>query len=451
MRHRTARHATRRGGRGRPARHAPTYITAPGRRPLGLGRVSLVAIIALALIALLAAGIAWWSWRDDAATVSRPSPTAGNAALVSRGAYLARIGNCAGCHTAPGGAAYAGGVGVVTPFGTVFAPNLTPDAATGLGAWSADDFWRAMHLGRSRDGRLLTPAFPYPNFSAITRDDSDALYAYLRTLPPAARPATPNTLRWPYRLPAAIAAWRALYFRPAVFQPDPRRSPAWNRGAYLVQGLGHCTACHAPRNWLGASTATLTLPGGLIPVQNWYAPALAWPAGPEAAQELQALLRDGMSAHRSVLGPMAEVVFGSTQYLQPEDLAAIAAYLQALPPPAQARERGRVDNDLLQQGAEVYRKACADCHGAQGQGAPGIYPPLAGNATVTAADPINLLRAINEGGFAPVTAGDPRPYGMPPFAERLSQREIAAVATYVREAWGNHAGGVTELDVLAVR
>jgi mono/diheme cytochrome c family protein len=415
-----------------------------------------VLAIALALLALAVAALVALGEHDDDAFAHRAPPSLADATLRARGAYLARVGNCAGCHSVRGGAPYAGGLGIATPFGTVYASNLTPDGATGLGRWSADDFWRALHLGRSRDGHLLTPAFPYPNFSAVTRDDSDALYAFLRTLPAVHQPTPASTLRWPYRTQAALAVWRGLYFRPAVFAPDATRSAEWNRGAYLVRGLGHCSACHAPRNWLGASAADRTLPGGLIPLQNWSAPALAWAPGAVAAEELQALLRDGQTAHRAVLGPMAEVVFESTQYLQTGDLAAIAAYLQALPAAPVRRTHAEAaaaaaDADLLRQGQAVYRKACADCHGAQGQGAARAYPPLAGNATVIAAQPINLLRVIAEGGFAPVTAGNPRPYGMPPFAERLSQREIAAVASYVRQAWGNDAGAVSELDVLAVR
>jgi mono/diheme cytochrome c family protein len=411
-----------------------------------------VLVIALALLALAFAALVALGEHDDDAFAHRAPPSRTDATLRARGAYLARVGNCAGCHSPRGGAPYAGGLGIATPFGTVYASNLTPDDATGLGRWSADDFWRALHLGRSRDGHLLTPAFPYPNFSAVTRDDSDALYAFLRTLPAVHQPTPASTLRWPYRTQLALAVWRALYFRPRVFTPDPARPLAWNRGAYLVQGLGHCSACHAPRNWLGATAGDRTLPGGLIPVQNWSAPALAWPAGAAAADELQALLRDGQSAHRSVLGPMAEVVFESTQYLQPTDLAAIATYLQTLPRPAATHAEVRAAApDLLSQGQAVYRKACADCHGTHGEGAAGAYPPLAGNATVLAVRPINLLRVIAEGGFAPVTAGNPRPYGMPPFAERLSQREIAAVASYVRQAWGNEASAVSELDVLAVR
>jgi mono/diheme cytochrome c family protein len=254
---------------------------------------------------------------------------------VERGAYLARAGNCATCHTARGGAAYAGGRGLETPFGTVVSSNLTPDDATGLGRWSAAHFWRAMHHGRSMDGRLLYPAFPYTDYTLVTREDSDALFAYLRSLPPVVQARPAHALRFPYDTQAALAVWRALYFEPARFEADADRPADWNRGAYLVRGLGHCSACHTQRNALGASELGLQLGGGLIPVQNWYAPSLlsADEAGVAewSTQEVVDLLKTGRSARGSAMGPMAEVVARSTQHLNEADLRAMAVYLQSLP------------------------------------------------------------------------------------------------------------------------
>ncbi|HQQ70340.1 MAG TPA: cytochrome c, partial [Alicycliphilus sp.] len=207
-------------------------------------------------------------------------------ALVAQGEYLARAGNCMSCHTQQGGPAFAGGRAIDTPFGAVYAPNLTPDDATGLGQWSAAQFWRAMHNGRARDGRLLYPAFPYPSYTSITRADSDAIYAYLRSLPAVRQQNRPHALGFPFNTQWALGVWRALFFRPAAFAPQDTQSAEWNRGAYLVQGLGHCAACHTPRNALGALRADAQFHGGMIPVQNWYAPALnsereagvsAWP------------------------------------------------------------------------------------------------------------------------------------------------------------------------------
>jgi len=378
-----------------------------------------------------------------------------SAETVEAGRYLALAGNCAGCHTAPGGAAYAGGVGIPTPFGVVFAGNLTPDPTTGLGDWSADDFWRAMHNGRSRSGRLLVPAFPYTHFTRLKRSDSDALFDYLRSVASVPLANRPHELTFPFNTQAALAVWRALYFSPGVEKPDPQRSAAWNRGAYLVRGLGHCSACHAPRNRLGGLDDTPELAGGLIPQLHWWAPALGPKAGAGETRDQQAswvaLLKTGRSAHATASGPMAEVVFNSTQHLVDADLAAIAAFLAELPeqpPPApQDPPAPAPDPALMRTGEALYKDRCSTCHGDEGEGAPGAYPALAGNATVIAQPVANLVRIVHEGGFMPATAGNPRPYGMPPFGQSLSNAEFAAVLSFIRNAWGHRASALTERDV----
>ncbi|MGE0497876.1 MAG: cytochrome c [Ramlibacter sp.] len=372
---------------------------------------------------------------------------------VARGAYLARAGNCMACHTVAGAAPYSGGRAIDTPFGRLHTSNLTPDKATGIGQWTASDFWQAMHEGRGRDGRLLYPAFPYPSYTRVTRADSDALYAYLMSLPAVTRPNTPHALRWPYSTQAALWAWRTLSFSPQAFEPDASQSADWNRGAYLVQGLGHCAACHAPRNALGATRNPLNLAGGMIPMQNWYAPSLGaeteagvahWPVA-----QIVALLKTGVSPQASVLGPMAEVVQASTQYLSDGDLNAMATYLRSLPAaPATAPPKAvPVNPRLAQRGAELYDKHCVQCHGEQGQGVPGAYPRLAGNRAVTLGTTANLVQIVLNGGFAPATAGNPRPFGMPPYVLLLNDADTAAVLTHIRNAWGNKAAGVSELDV----
>lgn len=372
---------------------------------------------------------------------------------VARGAYLARLGNCQACHTRPGGAPYAGGRAVATPFGDVVAGNLTPDAATGIGNWTADDFWRALHEGRSRDGRLLYPAFPYPQFTRVTRADADALFAYLRSLPAVSQPNRAHALRFPYNTQAALAVWRTLFFTPQTHQDRSDRSPAWNRGAYLVQGLGHCAACHAPRNLLGAVASGEPLSGAWMPAQDWYAPSLqpADGAGQDGGASL-ALLRTGMTPHSVAGGPMAEVVWGSTQYLAPEDAQAMTTYLQALPgAPVVERAVLTANSAVLARGAKLYERHCADCHGTQGQGAAGAYPALAGGRAAVLTHPANAIQAVLRGGFAPATADYPRPYGMPPFGHVLNNREVADVLSYVRQAWGNRATEVSELEVLRAR
>ncbi len=414
-------------------------------------------VAALLLLALAVAALNRLDEDDIDASSAAAPPGAPAPDLVARGAYLALAGHCAGCHTARGGAPYAGGRPIETPFGTLYAPNLTPDVETGLGAWTPAQFWRALHNGRSADGRLLYPAFPYPNYTRVTRADADALHAWLRSLPPVRQPDRPHALRWPYGTQAALAVWRALWFRPGVQRDDAARSPEWNRGAYLVEGLGHCNACHAPRNAFGASTAPNDLSGGLMPVQPWLAPSLRDPAaaGVQAwrAERVVELLKTGTADGATMLGPMAEVVFGSTQHLADADLRAITVYLQAVPPPPpEPREPPpRPAPAVAARGADLYERHCARCHGEHGEGAAGIYVPLAGNRAVTLDPPANAVQAVLRGGFAPATTGHPRPFGMPPFAGELNDADVAAVLSHVRSSWGNAAAPVSEFDVLSWR
>lgn len=390
------------------------------------------------------------------APTTAPAPTPPTAPQIQRGAYLARSGNCQSCHTQAGGAAYAGGRGIDTPFGAVYAGNLTPAPQTGLGSWNAAQFWDALHNGRSRDGHLLYPAFPYPQFTRVTREDSDALFAYLRSLPPVERPNTPHALRFPFSTQVALAVWRALFFTPAPYQALAEKSEAWNRGRYLVQGLGHCAACHSPRNALGGSAAAAQFSGGTLRAQKWYAPSLRSRDEAGVAEwtdvEIVDLLKGGVSRHGTVSGPMAEVVYGSTQYLSEQDLGAMASYLKDLPQEAPPTATvPPASTQVVQRGAKLYEHHCANCHGEQGQGVAGVYPALAANRAVTLPQPDNLLRVVVSGGFAPVTAKNPRPYGMPPFGQALSDRELADVLTFIRQAWGNRAPEVFELEVLQAK
>jgi mono/diheme cytochrome c family protein len=361
--------------------------------------------------------------------------------------------NCAACHTARGAPPYAGGRGIETPFGTVYASNLTPDAETGIGRWSAGHFWRALHEGRSRDGHLLYPAFPYTNYTLVTREDSDAIFAYLRTLPAVVAPNRLHALRFPYDNQWALAAWRVLFFDRDTFAAEPKQSAEWNRGAYLVRGLGHCSACHGERNVFGATDEPLALSGGVIPMADWYAPSLASPqeagvAGWEV-NDIVALLGTGSTPHASTTGPMAEVVARSLQHLSEPDLRAIATYLQSIPqvPARQHISSSAADPAMLERGGKIYKKHCADCHGDDGKGTPGSWPALAGNRAVTMDSVANPIRLVLSGGYPPSTAGNPRPYGMPPFAQSLNDAEVAAVLTYVRASWGNAAAPVRSFDV----
>lgn len=310
-----------------------------------------------------------------------------------------------------------------------------------------------MHHGRSADGRLLYPVFPYTSYTQVSRADSDALFAYLGSLPAVAQANRSHELAFPYNSQAALAVWRALFFRAAEFAPETTRTAEWNRGGYLVRGLGHCAACHAGRNLLGASRSSLALQGGAIPMQHWYAPSLASAREAGVAdwdtQDVVALLQTGTSPRGSTMGPMAEVVFRSTQYLNDADLQAMAVYLKALPQQTQAAPQAKApESAQLSSGATLYKEHCAQCHGEEGQGARGAYPALAGNRAVTLDTPANLVQTVLHGGFAPATAGNPRPYGMPPFQQTLDGPQIAAVLTYIRHAWGHASSPVSALEVM---
>ena len=392
--------------------------------------------------------------RESETSALTASTTATFVNQQTRGAYLARAGNCAGCHTAQGGQPYAGGRELATPFGTFITSNITPDRVSGIGGWTAQDFWRAMHHGKGRDGKLLYPAFPYTEYTKVTHEDSDAIFSYLQTIAPAAKAAAPDRLRFPYNIRALLYVWRALYFKPGAYELVANQTAEWNRGAYLVQGLGHCNACHATRNALGAAGGA-ALGGGQVAGRSWYAPSLTSRAEAGNAdvpvEEIVALLSTGRSSKYAASGPMAEVIGQSLQHLSAPDVRAMAIYLKSLPDSSAGKSApGELTADATQRiakGSKIYEKHCKDCHGTSGEGAVGAYPPLAGNRSVTLPSALNTIRGVLDGGFAPSTAGNPRPYGMPPFAHSLSSEEVALVVSYVRNSWGNRASLVTAVEV----
>lgn len=384
--------------------------------------------------------------------VAQPDAT-NHAKLVARGKYLARAGDCVSCHTTRGGQPMAGGRAIPTPFGTIYTPNITPDKATGIGQWSDEDFWRAMHEGIDDDGNYLYPAFPFTAYTHLTRRDVDAIHAWLRTVKPVHRSNRPADMSFPYNMRSLMAVWRLFYFDAGSWKPDPAKSDAWNRGAYLVKGLGHCAACHSPRNWLGAVSSDDALTGAMIPRQDWYAPSLGTAEGNGLAgwskQDIADFLHTGRSSKGIAYGPMAEVVHSSLQHLTRADVEAMATYLMERPsaatppdqsgflPPSMRRRRGAHLNRWVVQGHAIYSKHCAGCHGKSGQGHLDIYPPLAGNSSILGPEPVNAIRKVLLGGFAPATKDYPRPYSMPPFIEKLSDHEVALVVTYIRHAWHN--------------
>ncbi len=436
-----------------------------------------VAVAALAVLIALFIGrvtIELIAYRPISIPASSPKSFK-NSTEIERGAYLAKLGNCAACHTDRGGAEYAGGKAIHTPFGAVFASNITPDAQHGIGLWSADAFYRALNQGVNARGKLLTPAFPFTSYTNITREDSDAMHAYfMKGVQPVAQANREHELAFPFNTQLALAVWRSLYFEKTT--PDSIALRAYSipasgqkslknemqQGEYLVRGLGHCSACHAERNALGAAKNE-QFAGALMPMQDWYAPSLH--AREEAGvqhwqrEQVVALLKSGITTNASVLGPMAEVVSKSTQHWSDADLNAAAAYLQSLPvlkaPEAASRSSASLDQRLRSQGAQLYAQHCATCHGENGQGLKVegnvALPALAGNRAVTMASSANLIRIILAGGYAPSTAGNPRPYGMPPFVHVLTDEDIASVASYIRASWGNEAGAVSASQVITQR
>lgn len=379
--------------------------------------------------------------------------------IIERGEYLARAGDCVACHTTPNSALFAGGREMATPFGSLFVPNITPDEETGIGNWTAEDFYRMMHSGVSKDGSLLYPAMPFASYTKISRADSDAIYAYLQSVPPIHQRNRPHELHFPFNNRDLLIGWRTLYFHEGEYVPDSKRSEEWNRGAYLVQGLGHCAMCHTAINALGGSSESKAFEGGMIPNQNWYAPSLT--SNREAGlgdwdiKEIGDLLQVGASHRGAVYGPMAEVVYDSLQYLSDADVKAMAVYLKSLPkgeaePPPTSTAR-LVDPAVLETGRKIYAKECAMCHGDEGKGNGAAYPPLAGNQSITMSSPVNSIRMVLNGGYAPGTAKNPRPYGMPPFSHILNDADAAAVVTYVREAWGNNGTPVAPNEVNELR
>jgi mono/diheme cytochrome c family protein len=419
--------------------------------------VKRVALFILAAIIVIPAVVIGIEYAHEPAGEQPSVPVANVSEQIARGSYLTRAGNCMACHTVRGGKEYAGGRNIATPFGNIVSPNITPDSETGIGKWTSDDFWRAIHNGKSRDGSFLYPAFPYTNYTKVTRADSDAMFAYFKTLAPVTQQNREHELRFPYNQRMLLGVWRALYFRPGEFRPEPSKSVEWNRGAYLVQGLGHCSACHTSRNALGASDVKAELAGGMIPMMNWYASPLTSDAaaglGEWEITHIADLLKTGVSKRGVASGPMAEVVSESLQHLTDVDVTAMAIYLKSLPQsgapskPQSTRVSGDEAEAVLKLGANLYEKHCVECHKANGEGRPPAYPSLSGNRSHDANSTINAIRIVLNGGFPPSTGGNPRPFGMPPFGPELNDTEVAAVVSHINTSWGNRAGMVSPSDV----
>ncbi|HVE05801.1 MAG TPA: cytochrome c [Paraburkholderia sp.] len=408
---------------------------------------------------------------------------ANEAALIQQGAYLAKAGDCAGCHTAPPGGPsgheplrarppFAGGLPMGSPFGTIYSSNITPDPNAGIGRYSYADFVRAVREGVAPGGKRLYPAMPYPSFAKISDADMRALYAYfMHGVAPVAERAPPTRLPFPFSQRWGMALWDLAFGAPdRRFAANPQRDAQWNRGAYLVQSLGHCGACHTPRGpayqELGYDdSARAYLTGGVN--DHWFAPNLTADPGSGlgriGAADLVAFLKQGHGAGLVTFGSMVQVVEDSTQYLNDDDLNAITHYLKSLPAQrssgayversaAAAQTLRALQTGVLERpGAGLYQSFCARCHQADGSGVAQKYPRLAGNPAVLAAHDDSLIRLLLEGGAAPHTLTGPMPRKMPAFANQLTDVEIARVLSFVRSSWGNAADPVTTREVSRLR
>ena len=379
---------------------------------------------------------------------------------IQRGKYLVDAGDCKDCHTADSGKPFAGGRPLQTPFGVIYSANITPDRTTGIGAWSGEQFYRALHDGIDAAGHQLYPAFPYPYYTHVTREDVADIQAYLRSVTPVSNRPPANELPFPLNERALMNVWNWMYFKSATFKPDPKKSEQWNRGAYLVEGLGHCGACHTPKNFAGADETASALQGGNL--QNWFAPDLnpdlRAGLGQWSASDIVEYLKTGRNVHSNATGPMAEVVEYSTSKLTDDDLQAIATYLKDLPNKSQsggssggAGGKPSVDANVANAGKAIFGDQCAECHGADGKGEPTFFPPLKGNTNVQQPDPTTVIRVILEGARSVPTKAHPTPLSMPAFDWKLTDAQIAAVATYIRSAWGNAASPVDAGKVAPVR
>jgi len=391
--------------------------------------------------------------------------------LLQRGEYIAKAGDCAGCHTAVKGRPYAGGLGLASPFGTIMSSNITPDRQHGIGLYTYEEFARALREGVARGGKRLYPAMPYTAFAKVTDDDMRALYAYMmQGVAPVAQPTPPSDVAFPFNQRWMLRFWQLAFAPKDTYRPHAGRDPQWNRGAYLVQSLGHCGACHTPRGpgfqERGYDESTKTyLTGGVN--DHWFAPNLTGDNGSGLGRmseaDIASFLTTGHAGGVIAYGSMVEQIEDSSQYLTDADARAIAHYLKSLPAqnpsgtytphadPARSPGNGSRVPDELSLGFNVYRGFCASCHRDDGSGVPNAFPSLAGNPSVLAEDTTSLIRLLVEGGNSPSTLTGPPRQSMPGFAATLADVQIAQVLTYVRSAWGNNAQPITANDVSSLR
>jgi mono/diheme cytochrome c family protein len=375
-------------------------------------------------------------------------------ARVEHGRYLADAADCKSCHTVPGSdRPFAGGRPIETPFGTLVSPNITPDPETGIGGWTDDEFDAAVRHGRTRNGAYLYPAMPFPYYARMSRDDIDAIRAYLNTVTAVHNDvrSNQNQLPFPLNIRTAMLVWDRLYFKPGEFQAHADKSDEWNRGAYLVQGPGHCGACHTPKTVLGGDESSKPFRGYAL--QGWFAPDITSGQGALAdwsADDIVTYLKTGHNRHAAAAGLMGEVVDLSTSKMNDADLNAIAVYLKDVSGSARSNA-ATADHDVLAAGGAIYQDLCSACHAADGKGVPDLFPDLTDTATVSATDPTTVLRVILQGAQSVATDEEPTGPAMPAFGWQLNDGQVAAVASYIRDRFGKKASAVTEQQVQKMR
>ena len=376
-------------------------------------------------------------------------------AQIEHGRYLATLADCVACHTQQeNGKPFAGGRPIETPFGVVVSPNITPDPQTGIGNWTEAEFDNAVRRGVRRDGARLYPAMPYTSYAKMSRDDVRAIRAYLMTLEPARNPVVANRLPFPFDIRLSMRAWDMLFFTPGEFKPNSGKSAEWNRGAYLVTGPGHCGACHTPKNFLGGDKTDQALQGAAV--QGWFAPNItgdkARGVGAMSEDDIVKLLKTGHNAITGVGGPMGEEVADASSHFKDTDLKAIAVYLKSLPGSGEPPPTPVAQNDpQMQAGQAIYRDVCSACHAIDGNGVPHLFPSLAKAPQVRAPDPTSGIRVVLRGARSVATDAEPTAPGMPSFDRQLSDAQVAAVLTYIRNSWGSAAPAVTPDQVAKQR
>lgn len=376
-----------------------------------------------------------------------------SAETIAHGKALVEAGDCASCHTNDPAKPFAGGKKIDTPFGGVYTANLTPDRDTGIGDWSDADFYGALRYGADPDGSHYYPAFPYPYFTRLTRQDIAAIRAYLATLTPVQNDTPPPEMRFPFNYRVLMRAWNYLFLKPGILQPDQQKGTEWNRGRYLVEGLSHCGTCHTPKNFFGADKRGYAFAGA--PVAGWFAPRLdaAERSGLQSwsIDDIAEYLQSGRNAKSHADGLMAEVIVNSTSKMSDGDVRSIAVYLKSLPAGPPEPAVSPPPEASMKAGAAVYSRLCVACHETDGSGAPRIYPPLPANALLQSADPSSTLRVILEGAQTVTTPRAPNTGSMPSYNRDLSDQEIADVTNYIRNSWGNSAPVVSAEQVRKAR